>query len=313
LTPKKVRYYDPEAHKKEDLQTNELVELVAIPGLANGVAPPVDSTPNIFNPQMMELVNFAISKSYGNAGINEFNTAGQIKGEWSGAALRLMKDQLVERFAPEQRDFLHKSVVQAAKKIARCAKQVADEGGEFTSAWKGELLMSEIDVKVLSLLDEQKYSVDVYSVSEKKNTPEDRIQLYEDLAKTGVMSGDTALSVVQYYDTIGDAESDEAQRKYIEKQIDAWMYAEADEFNDPKFYRGPLKSMDHAKAIVQVNKAYISAMTDEVDSFRTDLFAKFIQQSEKGMLEQAEMRAKLAPPAPPPGAPPMAPPGPPAV
>lgn len=306
FSPPRVRYYDPEVHNQAELQTtSDEVEMIPVVGLATGTRPPIDAVPQAFNQQLLDLVQFFVDFIYGLPGINRFNTAGQISGDWSGVALRLMKDQLVERFASVQKELIEATVVESTHKILRVAKAAALDGAsdsegnqkkKIKTTWRSETgMMREIDVSVLSVLDDMEFSVTTYPVSEKKNTPEDRVQLFEDLTRAGITSGDSMISIIKYYDTVGTVGTgDDAQRRNIEEQIDDWLHAEPEDMQEPGWYIGPIRSMNAVTAIVQVNTAYLNALTDRVDDSRLEYFERFIAQAEKYLGEREQRMGALA-------------------
>ena len=303
LASKRRMFYDPEEHDKKSLETTDPdMVLIPVTGLATGTRPPIEQLPDPYHPLTLELVNFYLGHSYGLTGINQFNTAGQITGDWSGVALRMMKDQLVERFASIQKDFIEGSVIQASKKIARCALETLkdSESKNFKSAWRGDGMMREVDAEVLALLDDYSYTVDLYPVSGKKNSPEDRVQLFQDLAKSGLASGDALLEVVKYYDTFDAAGGGlpDAQKKNIEQQIDSWLYDELDDIE----YTGPVRSMNPATALLQVNTAYLDALTSRVNDKRLKLFERFVAEAlvlvQEGNANMATMTGAGAQPGP---------------
>lgn len=293
--PLRTRFYDPEEHKKEDLETNEDVEMVPVPGLAKGVRPPEDKLHEPFHPLMLEFIQFLIGQMYQITGISQFNSSGMISGEWSGAALRLLKEQFLERITPVHRAYVQASVIEATQQIVRCARRLhEDREGGYTTLWKSdEGFMQEVDASVLSLLDDQPHTVDTYTVSEKKSTPEDRLQLMQELTEAGLVSGEVLLSVMQSYDTPGALETTEAQSTMVARQIDKWQMAEPEDARKPDFFRDPPKSMNQAAAIVQVNKAYMEAITNEVDDWRLGFFNRYIQRLEAHMMEKQQAQAGL--------------------
>lgn len=293
-TPLRTRFYDPEEHKKEDLVTSEDVELVPVVGLAKGVAPPKDHMPEPYHPLMLQFIQFLIQQMYQIVGISQFNSSGQISGEWSGAALRLLKEQFIERIAPVHRGYVEASVLNATKWITRCAKEVHETSG-LKTLWKSdEGFMQEVDASVLALLEDQPHTVDTYTVSEKKNTPEDRLQLFTELTESGLVSGDVLLGVIQHYDTPGALEQSEAQRQMISRQIDKWLMAEPADARKPDFYRDPVYSMNQATAIVQLNNAWMQAMTDEVDQFRLEFFKRYMAKLQEQFQKKQGERAQVA-------------------
>lgn len=290
LTPKAVMYYDPEETPKEQLETVDDVILVPVPGLNTGRGKPQYEHPPPFHPLVMDLIRFYKEQAYELSGVSQMHTTGDVKGQWSGVALRIKKQLLIERFAPIQRAFIQSSCIEASKQIIRCAKELAEVNPKFASTWKGEGFMKEISVEVLSILDKEKYTVDVYAVSETKNTPEDRVSLAEELMSGGIITGEAFIGVLQHYDTVGETQVNASQRRYVSKQIEKWLFSAPKELTQKGFYRGPIKSMNLFSAIVQVNKAYLDAMTDEVDQNRLNFFGRWLKQCQK-FLEEKQARA----------------------
>lgn len=295
LTPKGVMYYDPEETPKEQLESVDDVILIPVVGLNSGRGKPQYEQPPPFHPLVLELIRFYKEQCYDLSGVSQMHTAGRREqGLTSGVALRIVKQLINERFAPIQRAYIQASCIEASKQIIRCAKELAESNPKFASTWKGEGFMKQIDVGVLSILDKQKYSVDVYAVSETKNSPEDRVSLAEELMAGGIITGEAFVSVLKHYDTFGETEVSSSQRRFIAKQIDKWLFSDPKELSQKGFYRGPIKTMNLYAAVVQVNKAYLDAMTDEVDQRRLNYFSRFLVQAQKFLEEKQARAAALA-------------------
>lgn len=314
LTPKKIRYYDPEVHKSDDLVTQDDAVLIPIVGLATGTRPPVDYNPDPYSPMLLELAKFYIQMIHSMLGVSEFQATGNLSGDWSGIALRLLRESFIERISPIHEALITGSVVQASKQIARCAAELLEEDeAEFKSVWRGQGFLQELDADVLKVLDETPYQVDSYAVSEKKNTPEDRVQLIQDLVTGGVVSGDVLLGIIQHYDSFGLLEENDAQRTMLDKQIDKWRMAEPEELAKPDFYLGPPKSIKPEPAIVQLNTAIMQATIDEVSPKRMELFDRYMERLQQIMREKQATMMQLqqagGAPGQPPGGAPGQPPG----
>lgn len=292
LTPRAVYYFDPEVTPKEHVESIDDVIAIPVVGMNRGIQPGKYEHPPPFHPLVLEFLKWYLELCYSLSGVNQFHTSGSLKGDWSGVALRLLKQQLNERFAPIQRAYVQASCVEAAKQIIRCVKEL---GKDFKTSWKGdEGFLREIDSRVLAVLDEHKWTVDVYAVAESKNTPESRVSLAEELMQTGIITGDAFVEILRHYDTVGESETTGSQKRFIAKQIDRWLFAEPDEIADGGFYRGPVRTMDLFAAVAQVNKAYIDAQTDEVEPARLKLFERFLQQCEKYIREKQSMQMQMA-------------------
>lgn len=289
LTPKGVIFFDPEEISKEQMEVGDDFELIPVPGLSAMKGKPIYETPAPFHPLCLELVRFYIEQCYNLPGVSELHAIGDTKGDWSGAALRIRKQLINERFSTIQSAYVQSLTVEASKQIIRCAKEIVSpgEGGEsrkFSSVWKGQGFMKEIDAGVLSVLDNYKYDVAVYAVSETKNTPESRAQLAEELMSTQIITGEAYVSILQHFDALGDAQTNEEQKRLVSIQIDKWLTAEPEDMRSRKFYRGPIRSMDKFAAVVQVNRAYMKAMADEVDDRRLGYFKRYLAELQKFIL-----------------------------
>lgn len=295
LTPKRVGYFDPEDVTKELMETIDDVIMIPVPGLNSGKGKPVTEAPAPFHPLVLELIQFLIQQAYSLSGVSQMHTAGDVKGEaWSGVALRLKKQLLDERFAPVHRAYMHASCIEAAQHILRCSKEIYAADPSFAVTWKGDGFSKKIDAGVLSVLDDNDFSVDIYAVSESKNTPEDRIQLMKELMETGIVTGDAFNAALRDYDTYAASSVPDEQRQFVAKQIDKWLFAGRKELRAKDFYKGPFITMNLVAALAQVNRGLMAALTDEVDDVRVEFFKRFALDCKNKIEKAAADRAALA-------------------
>ncbi len=295
LTPKGVIFYDPEEINPAMLQTGDDHELIPIPGLSGMKGKPTYEAPAPFHPLALDLVKFYLEQCYNLPGVSELHASGDTSGEWSGAALRIRKQLINERFATIQRAYVQASTVEASRQIIRCAKELYKLDPKFSATWKGAGFLKQIDAKVLGILDEYKYDVGCYPVSENKNTPESEIALSQELRSVGLITGDAYLNTLQYFNTIQEAKStNEAQERLVGIQIDKWLTADPSEMRGRRFYRGPVRTMDIYAGIIQVNRAYMNAQADEVDDRRLMFFSRYLTQLKKFADTDAAEQANLA-------------------
>jgi hypothetical protein len=154
--------------------------------------------------------------------------------------------------------------------------------------------MKSIDASVLGILDKYKYDVGCYPVSESKNTPESELALSQELLSVGIVTGDSHLNTLKYYDAMQGAKSNnDAQERLIGLQIDKWLTAEPGDMKGRRFYRGPVRTMDLYAAIIQVNKAYMNAQADDVDDRRLMLFGRYLKELKKFADEQEAQKASM--------------------
>lgn len=295
LTPKGVIFYDPGEIAKEMLQTGDDHELIPIPGLAGMKGKPIYEAPAPFHPLALDLVRFYIEQTYNLPGISELHASGDTSGEWSGAALRIRKQLINERFSTIQRAYIQASTIEASKQIIRCAKELAKVAPDFASTWKGQGVMKQIDASVLNVLDKHKYDVAAYPVSESKSTPESEIALSQELRAVGLITGDAYLNTLKYFNTLQEAKSsNEAQERLIGIQVDRWLTADPKEMVDKRrFYRGPVRTMNLFAAVIQVNRGYLNAQADDVEDRRLVYFARYLKELKKLIDQQQQEQAAL--------------------
>lgn len=294
LTPKGIIFYDPEELAKEQLQIGDDHELIPIPGLSGMKGKPIYEAPAPFHPLALDLVKFYLEQCYNIPGVAELHASGDTSGEWSGAALRIRKQLINERFSTIQRAYVHASTVEASRQIIRCAKELYEEDKSFAALWRGKGFMKQIDGKVLRVLDDFKYDVNVYPVSESKHTPESELALSQELLQVGIVTGDAYLNTLKYYDAMQGAKSNtDAQERLIGMQIDKWLTGEPEEMRSKRFYRGPVRSMDLFAAIIQVNRAYLNAQADDVDDRRLGYFGRYLKDLQKFANDQSAQQANL--------------------
>lgn len=261
--------------------------------------------PQIISPEVYAHLWQLYAKAFEIAGISQLNATGQKPaGLDSGAAQRAYQDIQTERFL-EVGQAYEEFVVEVARQVVRCAKQI---GGEYRvrSVAKGGITFidwSEID------LDEDMYAIRVFPTNLLPSTPAGKLQLGQDLMQLGMEPEDMA-DVIDFPDTEGWLKRKLAPRRVIERNIAHML--KTGEFISPEPFD------NHELAMRLVNEAYASARLDKVPEEKLELLRRYMADT-KDMLPPPP--APPAPPmpmdpmmgAPPPGMPPgpMPPPGPP--
>lgn len=329
LSPKGTLIYDPQTTSPAVILT--IKDVIAIPHSGPPERAPVYGAPPPFNPIVLDLLKLHKDACFDLIGMSEAQvTASREKGLSSGVAIRLVQNQSYERFAAVEDDFTRCQGPDSAKQIMRCAKEIhAQKKGGFKAIWKGageNGFLKEIDASVFDTLDrEGNYRVQPEAVSGSTNTPADRVQLAEELMQAGIITGEAYASILQTFDTPGEAKGaeslDSVEEQFVKQQIDGWLYDPLDEVD--KGYEGPDKWMNSDKLLLTVGAAYVSAkmaMRKDKNSPETtkrlSLFFRFISTLQEHIAEKQARTQAMAqsgvtgplPPAAPGGAPPVAPP-----
>lgn len=289
--------------------------VVPIPYDSTQGAPPQPWTPQWFPQTAPQLRDIHASIAHDVSGVAAMQTTGQAQAGLTAAiAIRTVLSLLNERLAPQQRDIVQAQAVDTAYLLARAAKELYDRFGEFDSTWYGQSFVKTLPGKDCLSLPHEICTVQVRPVSEKKNSPEDRLQLANELVQQGMIGGGHWLGILRTMDTVAAMRRYSKVEEWCEKLFDRFRYAPEGDLLKPGFYLSPPKLMDLDYALALAVDALLSAQIDEVPDNRRQLFLKFMGDLDRKITQRDERRAALGlppqQPAPPPGAAAPAPPAP---
>lgn len=225
-------------------------------------------------------------------GIAEMNSAGAREpGLPSAAAQREVATRFDNRFASTHRAFVQWVAVDIGRHMLRAQRKLYEDNRAFKRRWTGEFFSKDIEAKDLLDLDLESLHVQVKPISEKKNTPEERVQYAEELLEKGAIPFEAYMSCLETYDVPGETRVIKTQRRWVAWQIDRWLMSEDRERDVPGFYQGPRPWMRGVDAMVQVIDSLMEAELSEAPQDRLQYFLDFIAEL------SAQMAAQVAPPA----------------
>lgn len=300
LTPKGAIVYDPTASDEEQLKA--VKDVVLIPHTGPMDRAPQYTAPAPFHPVVLELLKLHKDAVFDLPGMNEAHATMAYGKSMSGVAIRLLKQEVYEIFAPFEDEFTRCVGPETAKQIIRCARELQKEGG-FTSLWKGGDKggwLQEIGADVFDILEKHAYRVEPAAVSGAVNTPADNVELAKELVQIGIISGEAYAQILQTYDVFGGTGNalSQAEERFIERQIDDWLYADLNTAKER--YMAPEIWMDRDMAMtLKVGGAYLEARLDMVDDMadpevtaRLGLFKQFMSQLAANAKERDLMAAQ---------------------
>jgi hypothetical protein len=271
-----IQYYDPNVTGNDKLAAPKHVLLIAYD--SDKGAPPQPFAMPWYAQQAPELMRIHAQNSHDTTGASIMQTTGQAQtGLTAAVAIRTVLSLLNERFAPQQRDIVQAQAVDSAYLIARAAKEIYEEYGEFSSEWHGKGFIKSLPGSDCLCLPAEIYTIQWRPVSEKKNSPEDRIQLAQELVTQGLITGGDWLDVLRTMDTPGAAKKYERTEAFCEMLFDKFLRARPSDLSEPGFYISPPKlgvDLDYMMALG--TDAYLSAIIDEVPEERKQWFLKFL-------------------------------------
>lgn len=288
----------------------------------NGVIPvPYDSTQGNpaapvsipwFANTAPELRNIHAANAHDVSGVAAMQTNGTAQaGLTAAVAIRTVLSLLNERLAPAQRDIVQATAVDSAYLIARAAKELYEKFGEFDSAWYGKSFVKTLPGADCLSLPTEICTIQARPVSEKKNSPEARLQLAQELVSQGVITGGHWLGILQHMDTVGAQRAFAKVEEWTDKLFDKFRFAPANDIGKPGFYTSPPKYMDLDFTMALAVEALLSAQIDEIPDERMQLFLAFLADVDRKIIARDQRRAQLGLPPlqqPPPGVAPPAPP-----
>ena len=289
-----IQYYDPSAVQGGQLVVPKHVVLIPY-NPQNGPPPPAPFVMPWYGKQAPELMGIHGQNTHDASGVSMMQTTGQAQtGLTAAVAIRTVLAMLNERFAPRQRDIVQATAVDSAYLFARSAKEIYDRYGEFDSRWHGKGFIRTLPGSDCLSLPAEIYTAQVRPVSEKKNSPEDRIQLAQELVTQGLITGGDWLDVLRTMDTPGAAKKYERTEAFCEKVFDSFRNAPERELTQPGFYVSPPKlgvDLDYMMALG--TDAYLSAIIDEAPDNRRNLFLKFLGDVNRKIDQRDQRRQAL--------------------
>lgn len=237
-----------------------------------------------------ELMRIHAQNSHDSSGVAAMQTNGTAQaGLTAAVAIRTVLSLLNERLAPQQRDIVQAQAIDTAYLFARAAKELYDRFGEFESTWYGKSFVKTLPGKDCLGLPLEIFSAQIRPVSEKKNSPEDRIQLAQELVTQGVITGGHWLGILQHMDTISAMKQWAKVEAWCEKQFDRWLYAPEADLPKPGFYMSPPKYADLDYMMALAVDALLSAQIEDVPDERRLLFLKFLGDLDR-KIDQRDQR-----------------------
>lgn len=320
LTPKGVVFYDPTTSDPEIM--GAIKDVIAVPYTGPAGKEPKYSPLDPVSAIVLEILRLHKDAAYDMTGMNEASATMDLGKGLSGVAIRLIKQEVYEMFAPLEDELTRCSGPETAKQIMRCARELQKEGG-FTAIWKGGKeggWLQEISADVFDILEDQIYRTAPQPVSGTANTPADRVQLAEELVQVGIITGEAYAQILQDFNTFGNTGNalSLVEDQFIERQIDAWLFDDIQRARDRTI--PPELWMDRDLNItLQVGAAYLQARMDMIEDRgepetqqRLVMFKNYLAALTNNAQQRAQMAAQAQAAANPkaPAAPATAQPGP---
>jgi hypothetical protein len=295
-----IQYYDPGAVGAGKLSVP--AHIVLIPYNPELGAPPAPFVPQWYPQTAPELMRIHAQNTHDASGVAAMQTTGQAQaGLTAAVAIRTVLSLLNERLAPQQRDIVQAQAVDTAYLYARAAKELYDRFGAFDSVWYGKSFVKTLPGKDCLALPLELFTAQIHPVSEKKNSPEDRVQLAQELVSQGVITGGHWLGILQHMDTVSAMKQWAKVEAWCGKMFDRILYAPESDLTKPGFYLSPPKYADLDYMMALAVDQLLTAQIDEVPDARRQILLKFLGDLDRKIDQRDMKRAQMG--LPPKGAP----------
>lgn len=300
-------YYQEDSVKPDDLALNDAT--VAVP--YSGTQPPVESDTAPFHPAEAQALQDDIKAFWDMIGVSQVSAAARREqGVESGVAMMTLNDTKAGRQLVKAQRFEQAFVDLAHQHVWRVRELQQANPGYALRLKAGKNLIVEIKGKDLDIEDSD-FSVSCQPSSALPQDPAGRQQMVSELYQQGMISQETAKSLIGWPDLDSELHVETSAFEYVDALIDRYLDAEAKDW-EASMYQAPEGYLPNKPAaLLRFASALYKARTDQLSlppkesakaEFNMGLLIRWIKECD----------ALINPPAPPlapgaagPGGPPM--------
>lgn len=218
-------------------------------------------------------------KAFEITGVTQLSATGKKpEGLDSGVAIREYNDIESERFIIIGQQY-EQFFMDAAKMIINLSKEMYEEGKDLSVNVKGKRFIKTIQWSEVDLEDD-KFVMSVYPVSQLPNTPAGKLQFVQELIQAGLVDTQYALDLLDFPDMDAYIDSKTASLEILKEMVQKMI-------DDEDYYAVPEPFMDLQYNIEYTQRAYLQAKMDNVPNEALEKLRRFMDQN-KSMLEAAK-------------------------
>lgn len=293
------------------MESTEDIDIVYL----NRPSVPTTESPAGFNKDHLAVADRHYADAHQVTGISEAKAGAKKEpGIDSAIGQRFIASLDTQRFAAVERRMIQAVAVDSAKVVIQILCDIYRDDKKLTRYWPGKDSLREVSGAVaLRGIESLKYVIQPAAVSGSKNSPADRQQTAFELFKQGVISQDAYAGLqTRGYDLPEELNERDVQREWIDRQIEAWMFASDKATQQPDFYKPPIRHIDVPRALLRVIDGFLDAQLQELEDDRLEFFLMFMADLDAllaaapqlGQQAPAAFAGQTAPVAPTPAGPP---------
>jgi hypothetical protein len=278
-------YYPRDTVKPDDLVLNDAV--VAIP--YDGSNPPVESITPPMAPGEMEFLQFNVQNFWDSIGISQVSaSARREQGVSSGIAMMTLNDTKAGRQLVKAQRYEQAFVDLAHQYVWRLRELAENEPG-YLVQWSGKRLIRAIKWEDADVEDDQ-FSVSVAPASALPHDPAGRQQMVSELYQQGMISQETAKSLIGWPDLESELSVENSEFEYIDALIEKYTDADRETW-DAGSYQAPegfimnkpaaLRRFAAAWFRIRVDQQTLPPEEAKLAEFNCSLLVRYIKELDK--------------------------------
>lgn len=240
-------------------------------------------------------------------GISQVSAAARREqGIESAVAIRTLNDTKAGRQLQKAQRY-EQAFVDLAHQYVWRMKELSEVHPDVTVTWPGKSILNEVKWSDADPADHT-FFTQVAPASNLPNDPAGRQQMVQELFKSGLITGETAKSLIGWPDFEKDLQTSTAESEYLDMLLDRYLDAEEAKFEPEVDYESPNGMItDKPRALLRFSQTYFQSKIEKAPEFNLQLLKRYISELND---EIAAMQPPPAPPGPPMGPPMGAPPPP---
>lgn len=299
-------FYPEGSIKPDDLAPNDPVTHIAYEG---GIAPTLMQVPP-FAQMELEYLKWRVQNFWDGVGLSQVSAAARREpGVTSGVAIQTLNDTKSGRQLVKGQRFEQAFVDLSHQYIWRLRELAADDK-DFAVKWAGKSLIRSVKWAEADVPDDE-FSTTVAPASAFPHDPAGRLDYVQSMFKAGLISQETAKSLMQWPDLESELSMENAETEYIDMLIERYLDAEdgkwaASQYQPPEaFIRNKVGAMSRFASAwfrARIDQSMLPDKERAAAEFSIQILSRYMQ----------ELDVLMMPPQPPPGAapgPPGIPPG----
>lgn len=251
-------YYQKGTVLPADLELNDARVAIGY----DGNTPPVESTPMPFHPAEFDWFKYNVEIFWDMIGISQVSAAARREqGVQSGVAMMTLNDTKAGRQLLKAQRY-EQAFVDLAHQYVWRLRELSAEHKDFMVRWTGKHMVMSIKWDDADVEDDD-FSVNVQPSSSLPHDPAGRQQMVSELYQQGMVSQDTAKTLMGWPDLESELSAENSEHEYIDFLIDKYLDAEAEDWKATDYQAPEGFILNKPHALMRFASAWFRGRIDQ--------------------------------------------------